>query len=295
MSKLRFLMAGVIGAVLAVGLTFGLQAAAQSSSTVTTIYACLKSGELTHVKTSAPKCPSGSTPIQWNSFPVSASGTPQCTGIPHEGIDLSGCDLEGASFEVSDLTSANFSQANLTDALFVSDSSSQNPVAPTLEDADFDGANLTGSNWVGVNISGINFSNADLTDIDTSGLSGTPSSLPTNWVSVGDYLVGPTTNLDDQDLNGYEFRGDDLAGANLTETGLTDASLSTSNLTGTFLIEATLAETDFNGANLTNADLQGAFDASTASFSGATWSNTTCPDGTNSNNDGDTCTNNLSS
>ena len=28
-------------------------------------------------------------------------------------------------------------------------------------------------------------------------------------------------------------------------------------------------------------------------FTGAIWSNTTCPDGTNSNNDGNTCVNNL--
>jgi uncharacterized protein YjbI with pentapeptide repeats len=295
MSKLRFLMAGVIGAVLAACLTFGLQAAAQSPSTLTTIYACVKSGDLSHVKTSAPKCPAGSKPIQWNSFPASANGMPQCTGIPYEGIDLSGCDLEGASFVVADLTGANFSQADLSDALFVSDSSSQNPAVPTLEGADFDGANLSGSNWVDVDVSDVNFSDANLTDIDTSGLSGTPASLPTDWVSVGGYFVGPTTNLVQQDLNGLDLRGDDLAGADLSRAGLTDTVLATSNLTGADLAGTTLNTTEFNEANLTDANLDNAVEAPTASFAGVIWSNTTCPDGTNSNNDGDTCLDNLNS
>lgn len=40
-------------------------------------------------------------------------------------------------------------------------------------------------------------------------------------------------------------------------------------------------------ANLTGANLSGAY------LSFATWNDTICPDGTNSNNDGDTCVNNL--
>ena len=40
-------------------------------------------------------------------------------------------------------------------------------------------------------------------------------------------------------------------------------------------------------ANLTAADF---FEAI---LTGATWSDTSCPDGTNSNNDGNTCANNL--
>jgi len=293
MSKLRFLMAGIIGAVLAACLTFGLQAAAQSPSTLTTIYACVKSGDLSHVKTSAPKCPAGSKPIQWNSFPASANGMPQCTGIPYEGIDLSGCDLEGASFVVADLSGANFSQADLSDALFVSDSGSQNPVVPTLEDADFEGADLSGSDWANVDVSDVNFSDANLTDIVTSGLSGTPTSLPTDWVSVGGYFVGPTTNLADQDLNGLDLRGDVLAGADLSRAGLTDTDLEITNLTGADLAGTTLSATAFNEANLTDTNLDNAVEASTANFAGVTWSDTTCPDGTNSNNDDDTCINNL--
>ncbi len=46
------------------------------------------------------------------------------------------------------------------------------------------------------------------------------------------------------------------------------------------------------GANLTGAFLTGA-DLTFAHLDGAIWSNTTCPDGTNSDDDGGTCANNL--
>jgi uncharacterized protein YjbI with pentapeptide repeats len=64
----------------------------------------------------------------------------------------------------------------------------------------------------------------------------------------------------------------DLEGCDLSHVNLKD-----SNLTGA----------DLDGANLSGAILSGAI------LTHSTWSNTTCPDGTNSNKDGDTCENNL--
>ena len=46
---------------------------------------------------------------------------------------------------------------------------------------------------------------------------------------------------------------------------------------------------NFTNANFTNANLNGSSWGGTATVTGATWSNTICPDGTNSNNDGNTC------
>jgi hypothetical protein len=59
------------------------------------------------------------------------------------------------------------------------------------------------------------------------------------------------------------------------------------NFTGASFVGAYLADADLKGAslahaNLTNANLAGA-NVSDASFVGAIWSNTICPDGTNSN------------
>jgi hypothetical protein len=43
------------------------------------------------------------------------------------------------------------------------------------------------------------------------------------------------------------------------------------------------------GCNFTDANLQGASFEHRQSMSGSTWSNTICPDGTNSDNNGGTC------
>jgi hypothetical protein len=71
-----------------------------------------------------------------------------------------------------------------------------------------------------------------------------------------------------------------------------DPSCAGDNLTGADLSEADFADGNLAGANLTNANLDGA-NIIGANTEGVTWSNTTCPDGTNSNNDGDTCVDNF--
>jgi len=71
---------------------------------------------------------------------------------------------------------------------------------------------------------------------------------------------------------GVDWLGCDLAGAQLANAQLNQASLQNANLTG---------------ANLTGADVAG------ANLGKVTWSNTTCPDGTNSNTDAGTCVGHL--
>jgi uncharacterized protein YjbI with pentapeptide repeats len=51
---------------------------------------------------------------------------------------------------------------------------------------------------------------------------------------------------------------------------------------------ANLINADLSGADLSGADLSGA-DLSGASLFGVIWSNTTCPDSTNSDDNGGTC------
>jgi hypothetical protein len=66
--------------------------------------------------------------------------------------------------------------------------------------------------------------------------------------------------------------GTDLSNANLNEAGVSGANLSFANLSG-----ANLNKVDLTGANLTGAITIG------ANFNKVIWSNTICPDGTNSN------------
>ena len=75
--------------------------------------------------------------------------------------------------------------------------------------------------------------------------------------------------------------GCDLAGANLANLNFNGANLTNANLSG-----ANLDTVIFDNANLTGVNLAGAINMSTASVTGTIWSNTTCPDSTNSSTNG---------
>jgi hypothetical protein len=73
-----------------------------------------------------------------------------------------------------------------------------------------------------------------------------------------------------------------LSGANLSIADLTGTWLANADLTGANLLFANLTDAVLFGANLTGADLEDAT-VTGADFTSVIWSNTTCPDGTNSN------------
>jgi hypothetical protein len=95
------------------------------------------------------------------------------------------------------------------------------------------------------------------------------------------------TNLQGANFEGAILPYADLHGANLQGANLQGASLEGANLQGANLQGSNLEDSNLTGANLTGATMQG------ANLHEVTWSNTTCPDGTNSNNDGGTCVHNL--
>ncbi|HYA09012.1 MAG TPA: alkaline phosphatase family protein, partial [Gaiellaceae bacterium] len=80
----------------------------------------------------------------------------------------------------------------------------------------------------------------------------------------------------------------DLANADLSHRNLEHENLSGAILTGANLEGAHLEGGFLPNANLTGADLRHA-DLRHADVSGVIWSNTICPDGSNSNADGGTC------
>jgi hypothetical protein len=110
-------------------------------------------------------------------------------------------------------------------------------------------------------------------DLNGRNLKGTPL--------AGAYLVGATmrgANLNKNDLSDALLVNADLAGANLNKTDLSGALLNGANLSGANLNSADLTGADLTGANLTGANLNK-----------VVWSNTTCPDGSNSDSDGGSC------
>jgi hypothetical protein len=91
------------------------------------------------------------------------------------------------------------------------------------------------------------------------------------------------------DCNATSFYpGMDLAGCSLDEDNLAGANLVGANLAGAGLYDVNLTDADLEGANLAGAGLFLA-GLTGANLNGVYWNDTTCPDGTNSNDDGDTC------
>jgi len=80
----------------------------------------------------------------------------------------------------------------------------------------------------------------------------------------------------------------DLRNADLSYANWCYAYSCNADLTGANLINADLTGTDLTGADLSNADLSNV-DLSSADARYVFWNNTICPDGTNSNDNGNTC------
>ena len=95
-----------------------------------------------------------------------------------------------------------------------------------------------------------------------------------------------------RDLSGIFLGNANLRFAELAGADLSYADLTYANLNGADLRVADLSYTNMNNADLRYANLNGA-DLSGAWLNNIVWSDTTCPDGTNSDNNGDTCENNL--
>jgi hypothetical protein len=93
----------------------------------------------------------------------------------------------------------------------------------------------------------------------------------------------PFTNCIGYPHQGIDWHGCDLTLANLSGAALPAANLSHANLLVANLRGANLFGADLTGANLLAADLTG------AQIGHVVWSNTTCPSGVNSDDNGGTC------
>jgi hypothetical protein len=189
--------------------------------------------------------------------PASAA-TKSC--VPGPGARLVGCKLSGL-----DLAHANLSGASLRLAILK---------GTNLTDANLTGANLTSARLNGANLTGAILTRAILFDASSGEMTGPPASLPPYWSFLHGYLIGPGADLEYTNLTGI-----DLANAPLGATYFNYANLSHADLVDGHLKYAYLEH-----SNLTDADLRGAV-ISRSNLGGITWSNTICPDGTNSNND----------
>jgi uncharacterized protein YjbI with pentapeptide repeats len=194
-----------------------------------------------------------------------------------QGVDLSGFDLAGASLTGTNLRNIPMIGTNLSNA--------------TIVNSDLEYATLTDANLTGAVLSEDDSTFLDY--VTSGGIVGTgdgqiiagEDDQNTDMIWNG-YIIGPYTN----------DRGANLSYADFTEifwyiaTDFTGANLTGANFSKTALLGDT-----FDSANLTDADLAGAITEDSNSVTETIWSNTTCPDDTNSNNDGGTCVNNQGS
>ena len=105
---------------------------------------------------------------------------------------------------------------------------------------------------------------------------------------VDEWIVRAINN----DFSNVNLTDANLSYANLNGAILRFADLSNANLTYANLGGADLRFADLSDADLSDAYLYGA-DLSDVDLTGVYWYGTTCPDGTNSDDNGNTCVNNL--
>ena len=198
-----------------------------------------------------------------------------CPDATNSNSDGGSCTNNGAPFTVPAVTAATVTAATVTSATVTTGTTPTTPTAPNQPGADLQGDDLQGDNLQGDNLQDADLQGDNLQDANLRGDDLGNANLGGANLT-GDSLQGD--NLQGDSLQGDSLTDANLSGANLQSTDLTSANLTDANLTG-----ANLQDANLTGANLTGANLTG------ANLTGAIWSNTTCPDATNSNADANSC------
>lgn len=170
-------------------------------------------------------------------------------------LDLSGQDISGMSFP-----GVEFSELDLTSAI--------------VHNVDFTGASLWFVRLDGADLTGTDLSVGSFsTPVQSLPLVACPAALPIWYQCFNQYIIGHSARL-----SGADFSGADLSGSYLYGWRLTSCDLSGANLSNTEQISAHFVDSDLTGADVTGAKLYSTY-----------WTNTICPDGTNSDANGNTC------
>lgn len=202
------------------------------------------------------------------------------------GATLVGAHMSDLDLRRTDLGGANLHRAELDGATLAGkDLTSTNLYEVTLDQATLAGAAMGGLNMHGSSLAGADMTDADMPVIDLSGSNMAKSTL-TGARMIGANLTA--SRLNGADMTSAKLGSADLSGATLNRAALYDAELSGAILRDSVLKKAalrgaTLRGADLSGSNLTGAILDG------ARLDDVAWSNSTCPDGTNSDANGGTC------
>jgi uncharacterized protein YjbI with pentapeptide repeats len=253
-------------------------------------------------------CGGGQTPITFNQTgpqgpagPVGPAGPQGPAGSSGSVLldDLAGADMSGAVMVGWDLSDQDFTGTNFTGATIAT----SDMTGATLTGAIFEGATLRGLNLAGFDLQNVLFKDVFLpnTSLANANLTGATFDVAQSGPTVNSPIVNAT-------------------GANLTngliKRAIVRFDFSNANLTNVFFERSPALDeqaTEISHVNFTNADFTGVefsvgpgplitmieSNFTGVDLSGATnihtvvWQNTICPDGTNSDNNGDTCTGHL--
>jgi uncharacterized protein YjbI with pentapeptide repeats len=269
----------LVSAFLAVFLVVLAQIALAHGGDLTKIHACVRNTfpntPNIRIVDANTNCNSNETALDWPKQPGNsglAFTCPRCYFIEDVGDRFAGKDLSGSYLNSAIFSSINFSNTNFSGAIL----NLAGFTSVNLNNANFTGARMHQASIGGnTSASGTNFTDVDFT-AGTLQVSGN-----------GTILSG--ANLANTGLNGAILTNSVAIGANFTSVDIRNANLTGSNLSGITAPQASFQSANLTNVNFTNANLSGAYFLESANLTGVTWSNTTCPDGTNSNNNSGTC------
>jgi uncharacterized protein YjbI with pentapeptide repeats len=250
-----------------------------------TVHACYvkdgtNAGSVRVLANTDDSCSDDESAISWNSATpgqyVTDLATADFSGADLRYRNFRNMNLHGANFQKTSIVGAVFDGANLSDSTF--DQTAQAPDGRTLSTSgSFKGADLSNSKFINsIDVGNSDFSNANfdgvLFDTFTAFDNDNFTNVDFRTITLGSSGTYNVPRIISSNLNGANFSGLDLSYV-------------------TFQGNSTIS-TDFTGTNFTNAFLY-ATDMQQANLTNAIWSNTQCPDNTNSDNNGGTCIDHL--
>ncbi len=153
-------------------------------------------------------------------------------GANLSGADLSGATLNGTAFRDAIVSGTTFDQASLQG---VSSGGLEGVPAATASGTRVvrgyfagPGAGLAQADLSGIDLNGLDLTNAYLGGVHSGAMTGTALGLPTGWIDVNGYLVGPHADLSGADLTGADLSSVSLSGVNLADATVQGANLATS-------------------------------------------------------------------
>ncbi|MBI5654652.1 pentapeptide repeat-containing protein [Candidatus Uhrbacteria bacterium] len=192
--------------------------------------------------------------VTWRVGPENGTEFPYMCPNCNLSLDHYGEMVTNETFQGRDLTNAQLCQADIEKVSFNDTTLTGADLSHTmLKDAMFEGATLTGTDLSYSMGSGVLFTNSFLTNVN---------------LTYSDFSRGS------QQENIADFQG---------------ALLSSVDFTGTSLYEVNFTNASLTNVNFTDANLYAAVGLGSKERIGLVWSNTTCPDGTNSEDNAGTC------